>query len=78
MSWLELIKTVIEFALQLWKSQQKTSEQQKLEAITAIVKKTDVELATFHEALATGNTVQLSLSFEQLRERVLRATGGVI
>lgn len=75
MGYLEIIGSVLTFFMSVWKYRT-DPEQAKIRAAVNATKDMNDDIETFEQALAKDDKVAIAAHFEQLRDRVLKATGG--
>lgn len=75
MAWLEIILTIINFAIELWRNRQ-DPEQAKLRAAAQATKEFNDDKESFDKALAENDATAISAHFKLLHDRVSKATAG--
>lgn len=76
MKWVELILTIVKFALEVWRNRTDPI-QAKIKAAAAATKDLNKDIKKFDKALSNNDAHAISEHFEQLRLRILKATGAV-
>lgn len=75
MKWVDIILTILKFALEIWRNRSDPANA-KIRAAAKATKELNNDLETFDKALANNDASAISDHFEQLRLRIAKATSG--